>query len=1767
MVSFMLCFGAFTPVFAEGEETELPEETNEIIDPETPGEPDGIKEETPGDKNGISDSETPEETAGVKKEFPDETEEEAAEDSRQDESSMLGDELPVDPAEGDYTCTENDDGTWTITKYTGTDTVIDIPSRIDGKSVTVIGEGAFADQTSITAVYIPDSVTKIGAAAFSGCTGLSRLSVPAAVTSMKRDSLEGCSGLKSAGPAGSGADYEYGWTVSIPAYAFSGCTGLTNIAFPEGLQEIRGGAFTDCAGLKELPLPSSVKFVGSGHLIDCTSLVSFAVPDGTETLDTTFMGCTSLNTVTIPVSVKLIDMYTFDGVPNGLTVIYKGSAFDWDAITISKAGNTVLDSAEIIYESGEESYVTEDGYRYTINDDIVRIIGYEGTDSVLSIPAAIEGKWVASVGGKGFRGNKNITEITIGEGIEELDPYAFSACKNLKKVVIPSSMYSLSQGVFGGCESLEEVRIPLSLGKIEPEAFSTCSSLKSLTLPDGLTSIGTGAFQFCSSLQSIQIPKEITRIPANAFYGCKSLGTVTFPEELNEIGLGAFGHCESLTLVSFPEKLVKIGDSAFMNCSSLREIELPYSISELKSGTFRECTGLERVSGAMVTKLEGTVFSGCTNLKQLYFPLLSEMDEFAFNDCTALESLESFRGDTIPTYAFANCTNLKTLYLGNELKFVGEGAFKEVPGPLKVYFYGTMNEWNAVAVGAENDALKNAEVNLLVPVSGISLNKTSSVIYLAETEQLTASVLPAEASNKKVFWTTSSTWVAAVNSDGTVAAGNEGTAVITAISEDGGFTAQCEITVTKKPGPEDPDYDLTENPDGTLAIEKYKGSAEELSIPSEISGKKVKVIQYRSFTDHTELKKVIIPGTVTEIHQEAFAGCVSLETLILPAGTTSLWGGILDQCTRMKTVGPIGSDANIQIEFTETFPGIYSDVELFRYVTKVTVPEGVKALGNSALAYNHELTDISLPDSLISIGNYAFAGCGSLAEITIPDGVTSIGRKAFMDCSGLEEIHLPSSLESLGNTCFLLCPKLEKITIPDGMTEIGRAVFEECTGLREIHFGSNIQTIGARAFLMVPEGLTVVYGGTEEEWHATAIAEEGNESLLNSHVVYHQPVTGITVDPLECTIYAGRTASLSAVIEPADAADQNVTWSSDREAVAAVDYEGRVIGKSEGEAVITVTTEDGGFTAQCKVTVLPAGIFVEGLLPGYAYTGSAVKPLVQVFDCDTLLTEKTDYTVSYKDNTKAGTASLTVTGKGNYSMKITRTFEIDPVDINEAEVEAITLVQSSKPAALKPKVTWFGKALKEKTDYTIDASGLDQTRPGEYPVFLTGTGSFDKDTRKEITVTVVSAADQVPVTKLKVNAKAVNYETIKASEDKFPEVLKQSGFTVMDGKTPLVRGVDYEIMENRIANCDRAGTCTFVIKGKEDTKYGGERTVLIRINGTPISKAKVSGSVTYDGTAKKLNDEGLSLTVKSGKTEIPLTEGEDYRILVGSYENNINAGKAAVMVEGLGGYSGTGKMTFTINPDTGKKTMDVKDTVYAKGGAIPEVTVMSGDTVLREGRDYRLSFKDNKKAGKGSAAVTFLGNYKGSTLDPLPFTISPKSLKLVYASAADLVWKNKAGNYKAKITIADTDGKKLSAGSDYDKNIVYKDEDGKVLDAKAIVPRNSTVTAVITGKGYYEDSIEITYKISDTVLDLSKANIKVGNKEYTGDPIVIEEKDITEHTIKIGKETKPLNYGEDYRVLYYENNVKKGTAKVTFIGMGSCSGLKTVSFKIVQRSE
>ena len=146
--------------------------------------------------------------------------------------------------------------------------------------------------------------------------------------------------------------------------------------------------------------------------------------------------------------------------------------------------------------------------------------------------------------------------------------------------------------------------------------------------------------------------------------------------------------------------------------------------------------------------------------------------------------------------------------------------------------------------------------------------------------------------------------------------------------------------------------------------------------------------------------------------------------------------------------------------------------------------------------------------------------------------------------------------------------------------------------------------------------------------------------------------------------------------------------------------------------------------------------------------------------------------------------------------------------------------------------------------------------------------------------------------------------------------------------------------------------------------------------------------------------------------------------------------------------------------------------------------------------------------------------------------------------------------------LKDTDGKTLKAGTDYEKAIVYTTVDDGPLPG--VVPAETVIKVTVTGKGNYAGSSSVTYRILNTGKDISKMTFKIANKEYTGSPVTITEDDIV--SIKVGKKVQDIKLGKDYEIASYANNVKNGTAKVTFRGIGEYGGEKTVSFKIGQRS-
>ena len=137
-------------------------------------------------------------------------------------------------------------------------------------------------------------------------------------------------------------------------------------------------------------------------------------------------------------------------------------------------------------------------------------------------------------------------------------------------------------------------------------------------------------------------------------------------------------------------------------------------------------------------------------------------------------------------------------------------------------------------------------------------------------------------------------------------------------------------------------------------------------------------------------------------------------------------------------------------------------------LNNVTVPAGTTSLGESAFKGCTNLTAITLPDGLTVIGRYTFDGCTALESIVLPDSVTTIGCRAFADCTKLASINIPLSWTKVndwyGGDIFKGCVKLTSLTVPEGVTALPNYAFEDCNYLKTVILPSTLLTIGESAF-------------------------------------------------------------------------------------------------------------------------------------------------------------------------------------------------------------------------------------------------------------------------------------------------------------------------------------------------------------------------------------------------------------------------------------------------------------------------------------------------------------------------------------------------------------------------------------------------------------------------------------------------------------------------------------------------------------------------------
>ena len=667
---------------------------------------------------------------------------------------------------------------------------------------------------------------------------------------------------------------------------------------------------------------------------------------------------------------------------------------------------------------------------------------------------------------------------------------AVGSAKQQQEIVIPSTYKNYTVTTILGSDSLNG-------------GFASCTNLKSIEIPNTVTSIGNDAFYACRRLTSVNYLgtieqwckiRFVTYCSNPLFYANKLylngelLTELIVPNTIKYINSYTFTNCSSLENVVISDSVTSIGNEAFAGCSSLESVVIPDSVTIIGDYAFRNCSSLKSVIiPNSVTIIGNYAFSNCSSLKSVVIPdSVTSIESSAFSGCSSLTSVVIPDSVTSIDYGvFRNCSSLESI----TLPFVGNGNDETHFGYIfgaSSYFYNDdrvpTSLKTVIITGGESIescAFRycNSLESIVIPDS--VTNVGSYAFY--ECNSLT---LYCEAESKPSGWR--SDW-------------NNSHPIIWCVSE---------IAVV-----DGVKYGMK----GTNAkLLRYEGTPTELEIPSTITYNEVTYnvtsITNNAFSGCRSLTSVVIPDSVTSIGEYAFYGCSSLTSIVIPDSVTSIESNAFSGCYRLVEVYNLSSLSIVAGSYSNSGLGyyaldvytsldtpsklstdsngcvIYTDEEekiLVGYQgaeTKLTLPNCITSINKCAFRDCRKLISVVIPGSVTSIGDDAFSDCSSLISVVIPDSVTSIGNSAFNDCSRLTSVVIPDSVTSIEGYAFYNCYRLESIVIPNSVTSIGNSAFCGCSSLKSVLIPNSVTSIESDAFsgcsslksVLIPNSVTSI---------------------------------------------------------------------------------------------------------------------------------------------------------------------------------------------------------------------------------------------------------------------------------------------------------------------------------------------------------------------------------------------------------------------------------------------------------------------------------------------------------------------------------------------------------------------------------------------------------------------------------------------------------------------------------------------------------------------
>ena len=603
---------------------------------------------------------------------------------------------------------------------------------------------------------------------------------------------------------------------------------------------------------------------------------------------------------------------------------------------------------------------------YTITDDGVLTVSGSLRDGCL-VPFKFKAPFrhlviadgVESVGRENFRGLKELEELSLPPSVQEIGNEAFAYCGNLKRIHFSKGLKTIGDESFRGCVSLNGILLPQTLSTIKHGAFMSCDALEKIRIPKG-TEFGDDVFCGCDNLKEVVLPKGLEIIPEAAFQVCKSLESIIIPESVHFIGRWAFDGCDKLQNIKLPNREdIRINERAFgkeVKCEVTVEGGIRYECTIYNNKTDKSWASIRP---AEKKEMEGDIIiPSQVEYEGKSYPItVIEQHSFAsmrMKTVTLPDTLVS-----IEKSAFENCQWLREVYLGKNIKIIGDSAFK---GCKWLIYMPLPNTVIQVGYHAMKDTrmleYKNGVVYLDHVLYGYNgyLPEHSYIEVRDGTKVIADSAFNSRLEYGKDYR----------NLEGIVLpkglkrigdnafATCKGLSYVTvpkSIEYVGRYSFEKDVKMTpiskRKPRKTTMAEDCLNRVNIIEETERYslddKGV---LTFKADVT-----LIKSDEFRGRNDIKKIILPGTISSIGNHAFAFNSELKEILFSEGLRLIWSEAFCRCSKLK---------------------------------KIQLPASTERICSYAFSFCIGLKDAIVPSNAW-IDNHVFDGCDALKKVIIRD--------------------------------------------------------------------------------------------------------------------------------------------------------------------------------------------------------------------------------------------------------------------------------------------------------------------------------------------------------------------------------------------------------------------------------------------------------------------------------------------------------------------------------------------------------------------------------------------------------------------------------------------------------------------------------------------------------------------------------------------------------------------------------------------------------------